>query len=158
MAELESVPDARGETLRLQGVPGPQTDDSRRNQHGDGGRPAGQPEVAAPVPDGLGDGLGCGFVWVGDGFGSGVFDGRTDGVAVGVVEGEGDGVPLGVAFSVSPANVGCPNPSTGIPSTAFSMYAFQIMAGNEPPVTAIPRTCSIVRPPFGYPIHTVVAI
>lgn len=67
-------------------------------------------------------------------------------VAVGAVEvGEGVGNGSGGA-----------NEAAGRRSTARSMNARQIRAGNEPPVTAIPRTFCIVRRSSGNPIHTTV--
>lgn len=49
------------------------------------------------------------------------------------------------------------NDSTGMPSSATDMYAFQIMAGMQPPVTR-PHTGTLVMGtlPSGAPIHTAV--
>jgi hypothetical protein len=120
--------------------------------------------VAAGDGDGLGEGLG------GDGLGEGRGDdggegrGDAEGDGVADVVGVGATVDDGVASAegLGPAD-GVPQSSeatrgrSGVPRRASAMNVRQIRAGNDAPVTAIPRTFSIVRPPVAKPIHTAVA-
>lgn len=83
-----------------------------------------------------------GAVGVGVWDGVGVADADADGVLDGVAEGVGAAVDVtgGLALGVGLAGVagisdGRSNCCTGWPSRAAFMYAVQIRAGNDPPVT-----------------------
>ena len=109
------------------------------------------------VPTGLGVGVGVG---VGDlsGFGFGDPEGIVEGSeSVGEGDGRlgvGEGVAEADAVGDAEARCGVTNDVAGKLANAFSMNRRHILAGNEPPTTAIPRTLFISLLLLAYPFHT----
>jgi hypothetical protein len=101
-------------------------------------------EVAAGLAVGVGVGVGVGDL---SGFGLGEPDGVIEGRgSVGDGEGpfgEGEGVAKGEAVGDGEARCGVANGVAGRLAKAFCMNRRHILAGNDPPTTAIPRTLVI---------------
>jgi hypothetical protein len=113
--------------------------------------PGTTPAPAPPTGGALGDGAGPPVDPLADGDGDGLLDADPDGLPDGLALLDGDAVADGVGLAVSPGGSGTVGKrSTGVPFSAALVYAVQIAAGNEPPLTRppppAPDSDSRVRP------------